>query len=45
MRPGYYADNGEDAVIMSAATARVLGGDRRRGGLSRNMLSAAPGTG
>lgn len=26
LRPGYYADNGEDAVIMAAATAQVLGG-------------------
>lgn len=25
LRPGYYADNGEDAVIMTAAVAAVLG--------------------
>ena len=24
-RPGYYADNGEDAIIMSCPTARLLG--------------------
>lgn len=25
LRPGYYADNGEDAIIMACATSRLLG--------------------
>lgn len=31
LRAGYYADNGEDAVIMTAATTQVLAGDRAAG--------------